>query len=86
MCINIYEYVLIYQSLCIIRLSEHHHGSISWGKLKEILTTEGEKLEQNDLHDFLSALIGDVNAHLDDNEFIDSRTFATKILGFEENY
>jgi hypothetical protein len=68
------------------RLSERHHGTVPWAKLREIFTTEGEVLEDNDLNDFLGALIGEIATNIDPSEMIDGRVFATRVLGFEEAY
>ncbi len=68
------------------RLSERHHGAVPWSRLREVLTSEGEILEDNDLNDFLGALVGEVATHIDPSEIIDGRSFATRVLGFEEAY
>jgi hypothetical protein len=72
--------------LLVFSVSADHHGAIWWSKLRDILTTEGEILDNGDLNDFLGALIGDVQTQLDPSDIIDGRTFASKILGFEENF
>jgi hypothetical protein len=58
--------------------------------LKEILTTEGEKIDPADLETYLTALTGDTAASnqenvYDSNVFMNSRIFAGRILGFEDD-
>jgi hypothetical protein len=64
--------------------------NLLWGKLKEVLTKEGEKIEPSDLDTYLTALIGDSLGNqenlLDDSSFMNSKIFASRILGFEEDY
>lgn len=57
--------------------------SIPWEHLMSVLTSHGEKIDPNDLETYLGALTGEGISGINPNQFIDSRAFATNILGFE---
>jgi hypothetical protein len=67
-----------------------NHSSIAFGKIKEVLTKEGEKIDSSDLETYLSALVGEPSQNgetlIDNSSYINSKVFATKVLGFDDDY
>eukprot|EP00599_Poterioochromonas_sp_BG-1_P007632 CAMPEP_0173138452 /NCGR_PEP_ID=MMETSP1105-20130129/3699_1 /TAXON_ID=2985 /ORGANISM="Ochromonas sp., Strain BG-1" /LENGTH=858 /DNA_ID=CAMNT_0014051051 /DNA_START=306 /DNA_END=2882 /DNA_ORIENTATION=- len=73
------------------RINPHvNHSSIAFGKIKEVLTKEGEKIDSSDLETYLSALVGEPSQNgetlIDNSSYINSKVFATKVLGFDDDY
>jgi hypothetical protein len=67
--------------------SSNNSNNVPWGALREILTVEGEKIESADLDTYLSALLGEsAQNQFDVSLPVSSRMFATKVLGFEDEY
>lgn len=75
---------LIQHALAVIADRLGKNSELSWKDLREVLTTEGEKIDEADLDTYLGALIGDPAAALDPEDVVDAHTFATRVLGFEE--
>jgi hypothetical protein len=73
------------------RIGNGNNPNILFGKLKEILTKEGEKIDASDLDTYFAALIGDPSSggdagFFDNSTIANSKTFATKLLGFEDEF
>lgn len=49
----------------------------------EILAGHGEKIDPSDLDTYLGALTGEGASAIAAEQYMDARTFATQILGFE---
>lgn len=74
-----------FETLCTALDQTGGGAELPWGKLKEMLVSEGESIAPGDLESYMAALMGaNASALLGNgNILFNPRSFADEVLGFE---